>query len=88
MRVKEILSTPENKLPKWIRDVCRLNSNPRLVWIGKGVVHYYTRYGGCCLTLGPDDYLISVPAPEHWGKNVWEITGYLKENFRKRIERF
>lgn len=88
VRVKDILSKPVKKLPKWVQDALGKPGHRRLLWIADNRLHYWTNYGNCTLELRPQDYLLRVPCPEYWGKNVWEITGYVKEKFRKNIERF
>lgn len=90
VRVKDILTKPVTTLPLWVQEAlgARKSKSRRVLWIGEGILHYWTFYGNCTLPLRPQDYLIRVPCPEHHGKNQWQITGYMKEKFRKMIERF
>lgn len=84
MRVADILTTPQHKLPKWIQEGFGHGKKPRVLWITDKSLHYWACYGGCTLEIGPKDWLISIPTPN----GEWEITGYLNEYFRKNIERF
>jgi len=89
MRVSEILKTPEKKLPRWIRAALRFTAGrPRSVWITPTAVHYWTRFGGCTLRLGPKDYLVNLPPLRSEPNGRWEITGYLQKAFRKYIEKY
>lgn len=88
MRVAEIMKTPQHKLPKWIQEGLGKGKKPRVLWLTDKSLHYWTRYGECTLELGPKDWLINIPPLDSMPKDAWEITGYLNENFRKKIERF